>query len=78
VLVELCRRQFAETQRHVVPPSNAEIGVKLTPPIKAERVSDLLSELYDKYGLRYAKEQNRLELIDLAIRGRLVRAEHYL
>jgi hypothetical protein len=75
VLVELCRPQI-EARGEVAPtPSNAEIGARVTPRIGAERVSDLLSQLYAKYGLAGTKEQNRFRLVDLALKHRLVRPE---
>jgi FHA domain len=77
VLVELCRPQFHSPDRRVGTPSNAQIGGALTPAIGAERVSDLLSQLYVKYGLAGTKEQNRSELVELALRHRLVSHEHF-
>jgi len=77
VLVELCRPQFCAHGDVVVTPSNAQIGAALKRPIGAERVSDLLSQMYVKYGLRGTKEQNRLGLIELALTHRLVDAEDY-
>jgi hypothetical protein len=77
VLVELCRAQFLSPDRRVGTPSNAQIGGALSPPIGAERVSDILSQLYVKYGLRGTKEQNRSDLVELALRHRLVSHEHF-
>ena len=75
VLVELCRPQYEG--RDVAVPSNGTIGSRLVPPIGADRVSDLLSQLYAKYELHGTKEQNRIELIHLAINHRFVRPEDY-
>lgn len=72
VLVALCRPQFLAPDRRVPLPSNAQIGGQLKPTIGTERVSDLLSQLYAKYGLTGTKEQNRAELVELALRHRLV------
>jgi hypothetical protein len=77
VLVELCRPQF-ERGTAVATPSNAEIGARVQPPIRAARVSDLLSELYLKYDLRGTKEQNRISLADLALNHGFVRPEDYV
>lgn len=77
VLVELCRPQFLSPDRRVGTPSNAQIGGALTPAIGAERVSDLLSQLYAKYDLTGTKEQNRSDLVELALRHRLVSHEHF-
>jgi hypothetical protein len=72
VLVELCRPFFESPDRLMAPPSNAEIASRLKPPISHERVSDLLSELYQRYDLFGTKEQRRLLLVDFARRHRLV------
>jgi DNA-binding CsgD family transcriptional regulator len=77
LLVELCRPQFRTPGRMVPPPSNAQIGVLLKPTIGPERVSDILSALYEKYDLRGTSVQNRLSLVLLAIRERIVVAEDY-
>ena len=53
-------------------PSNAEIGARLTPPIGAARVSDIMSAMYVKYELTETNVQNRLALVDLALHHRLV------
>lgn len=78
VLVELCRPHFDVASGSAVTPSNAEIGVRVHPPIGAERVSDLVSQMYAKYELVGTKEQNRVRLVDLALEHRLVRAEDYV
>jgi hypothetical protein len=77
VLVELCRPSFEEPDTFAPPPSNAEIAAAVTPTIGAERVSDLLSQMYVKYGLRGTKHQNRLRLVDLARRNHLVEIDDY-
>jgi hypothetical protein len=66
VLVELCRPFFAAPGAIVATPSNAQIAARLKPPISSERVSDLLSELYRRYELQGTKEQNRMQLVELA------------
>lgn len=76
VLVELCRPQFA-AGRPVGTPSNAKIGLLVTPPIGAERVSDLLSQMYLKYDLTGTKEHNRLKLVEFALEHRLVGPDDY-
>jgi len=68
VLVELCRPFFAAPGTVVAPPSNAQIGQGLQPPISAERVSDLMSEMYRLYELHGTHLQNRLDLVALAQR----------
>lgn len=68
VLVELCRPFFAEPGAVMATPSNAEIAALLKPPIGADRVSDLLSEMYRRYDLVGTKEQNRMKLVALAKR----------
>jgi hypothetical protein len=78
VLVELCRPQFGAAGVPVATPSNAQIGARVKPAIGAERVSDLLSQMYVKYDLHGTKEQNRFELVELALQHRLVRAEDYV
>jgi hypothetical protein len=78
VLVELCRPQFGAIGGPVATPSNAQIGARMKPRIGAERVSDLLSQMYVKYQLAGTKEQNRLELVELALEHRLVQAEDYV
>ena len=77
VLVELCRPQFDSPDRAVPPPTNARIAAGLTPRIGEARVSDIVSALYQKYELRGTPAQNRLELVELALRRRLVGPEHY-
>lgn len=77
VLVELCRPRFAAGRRRGPTPSNGQIAAALTPPIRADRVSDLLSQMYKKYGLDGTKEQNRSELVELALERGLVGHEHY-
>jgi len=69
VLVELCR-PFFEAAPGTFPaiPTNAEIAVRLQPPIGAERVSDLISELYRRYELQGTREQNRRQLVEFARR----------
>ena len=52
----------------MAPPSNGEIAARLEPPIGSDRVSDLLSELYRRYDLTGTKEQNRVQLVALAMR----------
>ncbi len=78
VLVELCRPQFGAAGSPVATPSNAQIAGRLKPPIGAERVSDLLSQMYAKYDLAGTKEQNRFRLVELALQHRLVRSEDYV
>lgn len=78
VLVELCRPRFGAAGTPVATPSNAQIGASLKPRIGAERVSDLLSQMYAKYDLDGTKEQNRFGLVELALEHRLVRPEHYV
>ena len=78
VLVELCRPQFGAAGSPVATPSNAQIGSRVKPSIGAERVSDLLSQMYKKYDLAGTKEQNRFRLVELALEHRLVRAEDYV
>ena len=68
VLVELCRPFLAHPGAPVAPPSNGEIATRLEPPIGSDRVSDLLSELYRRYDLTGTKEQNRVQLVALAMR----------
>jgi FHA domain len=75
VLIELCRSRYRTVK--AATPSNAEIGARLRPPIGAERVSDILSQLYVKYSLDGTKEQNRVALVDLALEHRLVGPEDY-
>lgn len=65
VLVELCRPWF-DAPGALATPSNAEIAARLKPAISAERVSDLLSELYRRYDLSGTKEQNRMRLVAFA------------
>jgi hypothetical protein len=78
VLVELCRPQFGASGSPVATPSNAQIGARVKPRIGAERVSDLLSQMYLKYSLAGTKEQNRFRLVELALEHRLVRPEDYV
>ncbi len=78
VLVELCRPQFGGVGAPMATPSNSQIGSELKPPIGAERVSDLLSQLYVKYDLVGTKEQNRFRLVELALEHRLVRPEDFI
>jgi hypothetical protein len=78
VLVELCRSRFGPGGRFVPTPSNAEIATRLTPPIGAARVSDLISEMYRKYQLDGTKEQNRFALVEFALDRDLVGHEDYL
>lgn len=78
VLVELCRPQFGAVGSPVATPSNAQIGSLVKPRIGAERVSDLLSQMYVKYDLAGTKEQNRFKLVELALEHRLVRTEDYI
>jgi hypothetical protein len=77
VLVELCRPRFETPGRHVATPSNAEIGAWMRPAIKAARVSDMMSAMYVKYELSGTNVQNRLELVELALRHRLVGPADY-
>lgn len=77
VLVELCRPHFAAGRRRGPTPSNSQIAAALIPPITPERVSDLLSQMYKKYALEGTKEQNRAELVELALEVGLVGNEHY-
>ncbi len=78
VLVELCRPQFETSGRRVASPSNAEIGARLSPVITSARVSDLMSAMYLKYDLNGTNVQNRLELVELALRHRLVGPADYI
>jgi hypothetical protein len=78
VLVELCRTHFVAATGSAATPSNAQIGALLRPPIGAERVSDLISQLYGKYELTGTKEQNRVRLVELALEHRLVRPDDYV
>ena len=78
VLVELCRTHFDLANGSAATPSNAEIGALVQPPIGAERVSDLVSQMYAKYELAGTKEQNRVKLVELALEYRLVRSEDYI
>lgn len=68
VLLELCRPFFEAPGTLAATPSNAEIAGRLEKPIGAERVSDLLSQMYRRYGLDGTKEQNRVRLVELAQR----------
>jgi hypothetical protein len=77
VLVELCRAYFASPDGPAAPASNAEIAARLMPPIKPERVSDLVSELYRRYGIDGTTDQRRVLLVDFARRYRLVDAGDY-
>jgi hypothetical protein len=77
VLVELCRPFFEDPDALASPPSNAEIAKAVTPKIGAERVSDLLSQMYTKYELAGTKQQNRIRLVDLARRNHFVDIEDY-
>jgi len=76
VLVELCRPLFESPGVLVPPATNAQIAVRLKPPIGADRVSDLMSEMYRRYDLRGTREQNRLQLAGLA-KQRLLDAGDY-
>jgi hypothetical protein len=66
VLVELCRPFFEAHGTYPAAPSNAEIATRLKPVIGAERVSDLLSEMYRRYDLHGTPAQNRARLAALA------------
>ena len=77
VLVELCRAYFESPDGPAAPASNAEIASRLTPPIRQERVSDLISEMYERYRLDGTKAQRRVLLADFARRYRLVDAGDY-
>jgi hypothetical protein len=77
VLVELCRPYFESPDGPAAPASNAEIASRLKPPIRQERVSDLISEMYERYGLDGTKAQRRVFLADFARRYRLVDAGDY-
>jgi FHA domain-containing protein len=68
VLRELCRPFFAAPGTVAATPSNAEIAARLKPAISPDRVSDLLSEMYRRYELHGTKEQNRMQLVELAKR----------
>jgi hypothetical protein len=68
VLVELCRPFFEAPDALAAIPTNAEIAGRLERPIGSERVSDLLSQMYRRYGLQGTKEQNRMRLAELARR----------
>jgi hypothetical protein len=79
VLVALCRPRFAAGAVSVAAPSNAQIAATLKPPrISHDRVSDLLSQLYKKYQLHETKEQNRVSLIELALKHRFVGPADYM
>jgi hypothetical protein len=78
VLVELCRPRFAAGAGSVAAPSNAQIAANIVPRIGPDRVSDLLSQMYKKYDLHDTKEQNRVSLIDLALKHRFVGAADYI
>lgn len=78
VLVELCRPRFFAAGTAVATPSNAQIAARLIPPIKSERVSDLVSQMYVKYDMTGTKEQNRVALVEFALEHRLVLPEDYL
>ena len=78
VLVELCRPQFVAPDRPVPPPTNSQIAQRLRPRIGEERVSDIMSDLYNRYDLKGTPGQNRLSLVELALRQRLVGPEHYM
>ena len=78
VLVELCR---PPVRRRREPCRDAEQRADRRArqaAIGAERVSDLLSQMYAKYELAGTKEQNRFELVELAMQHRLVRPEDYI
>jgi hypothetical protein len=77
VLVELCRPRY-QAGRHSATPSNAEIATRLVPMIGASRVSDILSQLYAKYGFNGTTAQNRLDVVDFAIEHRLVGPQDYV
>jgi hypothetical protein len=66
VLRELCRPFFEAPGTLPAIPSNAEIAARMKPAIGAERVSDLLSDLYRRYDLSGTKGQNRMQLVALA------------
>jgi hypothetical protein len=76
VLVELCR-PFFTWPGVPVPASNAEIASRLKPPIGQERVSDLLSALYQLYDLKGTTEQRRALMVEFARRHRLVDVGDY-
>lgn len=74
VLVELCRPLFADDT--AAPASNAQIAAALNPPIGAERVSDLMSEMYRRYGFDGTPQQNRTRLVNFALRHLLDRGDY--
>jgi hypothetical protein len=76
VLVELCREQF-ERGTSVATATNAEIGPRLTPPLLAGTVSEKMSTMYKKYKLEGTKEQNRVNLANIALSRGLVGPEDY-
>jgi hypothetical protein len=78
VLVALCRPRFAAGAGPVAAPSNAQIAAAMRPRISPDRVSDLLSQLYRKYALHETKEQNRVSLVEIALKHRFVGPADYM
>lgn len=76
VLVELCREQF-ERGTSVATATNAEIGSRLLPRLRTGTVSEKMSAMYKKYKLEGTKEQNRVNLANLALSRGLVGPEDY-
>lgn len=77
VLVELCRPRF-ERGTAVATPTNAQIALRVNPPVGADHVSDLIGAMYRKYDLRGTSRQQRIDLVELALRAGLVEDADYI
>jgi hypothetical protein len=78
VLVELCRPFFERPGLIKAPPTNAEIALRIDPPMTEEGVRNHLSDMYKRYKIVGSSGQNRLTLVSLALENDLVDASDYL